>query len=323
MTDQKVLKAINQVFDKSPETVDKVDEGLIHETFKIGVEGEMYILQFSGKDDEKHSALGQCLKMYEMLERQIPVPEPVTREVQKVDGEKFTVVEKIEGETGEQNISPARTREAGKTLAKIHNFSDFVSEGWIKFSEEKDPEKLLENIEIIDFREKSLKRKKLSELEEKIETFNEKGLEDIAQKMTEFIENHGEKFPEEYEPVLIHDDYTPDNIIYDGEKLNGVIDLDYAFSGLDVRNIVKSANSFWMHDPGADRDIRENFYEGYRQERALPENFEALESFFRIETLVHLIGGLIEMDELGDEEIDFYRDEILSEISSSRDRLEK
>lgn len=320
---KQVQKAVKKTFEKSPKTVNKIDEGLIHETYTVEVNGDNFILQFSGKDEENHSALSQCLKMYELLQGTVPVPETVTKEVQEIDGRNFTVVKNVDGVSGEQNISPQKTREAGKTLAKIHGFTEFEEEGWIKFNGGKNPQELLDNLEIIEFREKNLKRKKLSELEEKIETFSKKGLEDVAEETRKFIEEHGDFFPEEYTPVLIHDDFTPDNIIYRKERLNGVIDLDYAFSGLEVRNIVKSANSFWMHDPGAERNIRNNFYEGYSEERSLPEDFDNLENFFRIETLVHLIGGLIELGELDKEEKDFYREEILEEVSKSKEKLAK
>ena len=317
-----VHEAVEKTFGKSPESVERIEEGLIHETFSVDFKGEEFIVQFSSKDEENHSALEQCLKMYELLQGTVPVPGTVTKKIQEIDGRKFTVVKNIDGASGEQNISPQKTREAGRKLAKIHDFKKFENEGWIKFNGGKNPQNLLENLEIIEFREESLKRKKLSELEEKIETFSEEGLEELAEETRKFIEEYGELFPEEYTPVLVHDDFTPDNIIYREETISGIIDFDYAYSGLDVRNIVKSANAFWMHDPGAERDIRQNFYEGYSEGRPLPEEFEKLEKFFRVETLVHLIGSMIELDELESDELDFYREEILNELEGARKVLE-
>lgn len=314
---EKTLQAVEKVFGKTPENVERIEEGLMHETYSLKVEGQEFILQFSGKDDQHHSALNHCLKMYELLEGTVPVPKPVTKEVLEIEGEQFIIVEKIPGISGEQNISPEKTRKAGKALAKTHNFTEFEKEGWIKFRGGKGPQKLLENIEIEAFKEQNLKEKKLKELEEKLETLDKIGLEQVAERTEKFIEEHREIFPTKFGSVLVHNDFTPDNVIYRDETISGIIDFDYAYSGLDARNIVKSANGFWMHDPGADRDIRKNFYDGYREVRSLPENFEELEKFFRIETLVHLIGSMIQLDELSDEELDFYRKEILKELEAS------
>lgn len=310
----KTAEAIEKTFGKRPEKIEKIEEGLIHETFDVEVDGENFILQFSGKDDEKHSALGQCLEMYELLRDTVPVPETVTEKVREIYGQEYIIVEKIEGKSGEKNISPEKTREAGKALAKIHNFTEFEREGWMKFDDPK-------NIEVFDFRERTLKRKQLSELEEKIETFRDEGLEEIAEKLEKFMKSYGKLFPEKFEAVIVHDDFTPDNIIYQDEEISGILDFDYAYSGLDIRDLVKSANGFWMHDPGADRDIRKNFYEGYKEVRTLHENFERLEKFFRVETLTHTIAGMIDLDELNEEELDFYREKILEELEASKEFL--
>ena len=110
------------------------------------------------------------------------------------------------------------------------------------------------------------------------------------------------------EPVTCVVD-IPDNTIYLDGEVNGIIDMDYAFSGLDTRNIVKSANSFWMHDPTKDWP-REKFYEGYSEERPLPENFEEIEELFRVETLVQLVASLIDMEVLTEDQVEFYEEKI-------------
>jgi hypothetical protein len=57
--EQKTGEAVKKTFGKTPEKIQKVEEGLIHETFTAKVDGEEYIFQFSGKDDENHSVLNQ------------------------------------------------------------------------------------------------------------------------------------------------------------------------------------------------------------------------------------------------------------------------
>jgi len=66
---EKTVLATEKIFDEKPEKVEKVEEGLMHETYSIKLNDQNFILQFSGKDDEEHSALNHCLRMYELLER--------------------------------------------------------------------------------------------------------------------------------------------------------------------------------------------------------------------------------------------------------------
>lgn len=300
-----IPKAVEQVFGEKPEKVEEISEGLKHETYTITVSGQEYILQFSGDEYDDHESLKQCLKMYEILSDTVKVPEAVTKEVKEIGGEKYTIVKKIEGESGEKNISPEKTRKAGRELAKIHNYTELDKEGWLEFTDE--------GLEIVKFEEGSLKQHYLAELEGKLQILRDEGLEKLAEKVENFIEERKDVWPEEYTPVICHDDFTPDNTIYLDGEVNGIIDMDYAFSGLDARNIVKAANSFWMHDPAKEWP-RQKFYQGYSEERPLPDNFEEMEEFFRIETLVQLVASLIDMDVLTEDQKEFYQDKIEEEL---------
>lgn len=294
--------------------MEKVEEGLKHDTYSFKLPGGEYVIQFSGDSYENHSSLRHCLKSYELFTETVPVPRAVTEEVQETDGREYIIVEKVPGKSGEKDVTPERVRNAARALAKIHGLTSFEHEGWIQFNDGKTPEEILEGLEIFRFRDRTLKRKKLGEMEEKLETFREEGLEELAEKAEEYIEENGELFPENFTATPVHTDFTPDNIIYQEENVAAVLDFDYLYSGLPVRDLVKSANGFWMHDPGADWNVRKKFYEAYSEVRELPENFGELEAFFRVETLVRLIAGMIELDELDEEETEFYRKEIMNEI---------
>ena len=84
----------------------------------------------------------------------------------------------------------------------------------------------------------------------------------------------------------------------------------------NFRNIVHSANAFWMHDPGADWNIRKIFYKGYKEEKEFDEDFYELEPIYRVQTLIELIAGMIKMDELNEEEIEFYEEKIVDMFDS-------
>jgi len=297
-------QAVKQTFGKKAEEIHEISEGLMHDTYRATVEGKDYIVQFSADGYDDHNSLRHCLDMCELLSDAVKVPQAVTKEVRKINGEKYIIVEKIEGRSGEKNISPEKTRRAGKELAKIHNYTTFEKEGWIQFNEE---------LEIVDFEEGSLKEKYLKQLEEKLQTLREEGLKELADEVENFVEERKNLFPENFKSVICHDDFTPDNTIFLDGKVNGIIDMDYAFSGLDTRNIIKSANAYWMHDPGKNWP-RQKFYQGYKEQRPLPENFDKLEEFFRIETLTQLVTGLIEINAATEKEIEFYRKQIRKEL---------
>lgn len=298
----KAEKAVKQVFDTEAQEISEISEGLKHETYQATVDGKDYIIQFSSDKYDDHASLKHCLNMYELLSDTVKVPHAVTKQVQEINGQKYTIVEKLDGQSGEKNISPEKTRKAGKELAKIHNYTTLEKEGWIEFTEK--------GLEVVEFEEGSLKQHYLTELEEKLEILREEGLEELADKVQKFIEERKEVWPEEFDAVICHDDFTPDNTIYLDGEVNGIIDMDYAFSGLDTRNIVKAANSFWMHDPGKEWP-REKFYEGYEEVRPLPDNFQEMEELFRVETLIQLVASLIDMGVLTEDQIEFYEEKLI------------
>lgn len=312
---QKISSAVEESLDQEIEAVEKTSEGLIHETYSIRVAGDDYIIQFSGASHEDHSALRHCLEMYRFLENSdIPVPEPVTEEPRKIHGEGYVIVEKLPGENMETDVDKQKIREAGKMLAKIHRVKSFPHEGWLEIKDG--------DTEVYSFDEGDLDGKKKKERDGKLKTFSENGMDDLAERAREFLENYSEIPVKDFEAVLCHDDFSPDNVIWQ-DGIKGVIDFDYAFSGSAERNMVKSANAFWMHDPGTDDELREVFYRGYQQEREVREDFEQLEAYYRVETLVWLISGMMELDELDESEKEFYAKEISGEIERSEEILGK
>lgn len=322
METEKTREAVRRTVGERPEEVEEIDEGLIHETYSVKVDGRELIVQFSG-DEEDSSSLEHNIRCYELFQDTVPVPEPLTEQVETLEGKKFIVVENLPGETAESDITPEKTLEAGKALAKIHDKASFPHEGWMDLKQEDStPEELLEGLELHRFEKGSLRRRKLDNMySKKIPTLRENGFE-VAEEVEGFLRENESLFPKEFTAVPVHIDFSPDNVLFQEEKLTGVIDFDYMYAGLDVRDLAKSANSFWMHNPDADWNIRQKFYKGYRKIRELPENFEELEAFFRIETLARLIASVIELDEMTEEEIEFYQGELKEELEKSKKKLE-
>lgn len=311
----KVSQAVNQVFGIEHDSVDEIEEGLISETFEVSVKDEDYIVQFS---DKKH--LETCLIGYEMFDSIIPVPDIVTENVKELEGENFVIVEKIAGGSAETDINPERVKEAGKALAKIQNLTEFPHEGNIKADKELDESVSPEDFSVERFEEESLKRRKLDDMyDDKIPILTENGFE-VADNIEEFLKSNESVFPTGFTATISHRDFSPDNIIYQGEEISGIIDFDFMIAGLDVRDLVKAANSFWIHDPDS-WDVRETLYEAYEEERKLPENFEELEAFFRIETMARLIASTIDLGEMTEDEKEFYRERLVEEFENAKEIL--
>ena len=320
MEREKAKKASKKVFGSKPESTERIEEGLINETFEVEVDGEAYVVQFSGDLDDS-SSIKNNLKFYELFKKTVPVPEVVTEEVQEVKGHDYTIVEKVPGNTAEKNINPEKTRKAGEKLSIIHNKTSFQNEGWMNLREEdKTPEELLEGLKIVGFDKGSLRRRKLDNMyDKKIPILREHSFGELADRIENFLKQYEELFPEDFTAVPVHMDFSPDNILYRKGEITGVIDFDYMYAGLDVRDLVKSANSFWMHEPGAEWNVREKFYEGYRENRELDDEFRTREAYFRIETLARLVASTIELDEMTEDEIEFYRKELEKELQRSKE----
>lgn len=150
----------------------------------------------------------------------------------------------------------------------------------------------------------------------------DEGWKELVEKSEKFREEYGKQLPEDIEPVFCPNDFSTDNIMVENGEITGVIDFDIAYAGHIQRDLVKSANAFWMIDPGPDTEIRENFYKGYRQEKELDESFQVKEPIYRVETLTQLAASLIEMDHFDEEEKEFYREQLTRIIEEAEKELE-
>lgn len=296
-----------------PFEVTAVEEGLLHETYVLDCDGSEYVLQFaSDADDDREDALRRGLNCYVVLrDSEVPVPAVVTEEVKEFDGRRYALVEKLSGETGERDVSPRRVRNAGRHLAKIHDATEFDSAGWIRF-EDRSPS-------VREFRDGGLKQRILRSVADSTSVLRDGGLE-TAGKAVERVFDRTDEFlpdelpPDDFRPVLCHDDYSPDNVLFRGDEVTGIVDFDRAYAGHDHRDLVKAANCFWMHDPCSDWDVRAAFYDGYREVNELDRAFKRHEPLYRLETLAGIVAGLLDIDELSDYEREFYAARILDAV---------
>ncbi|WP_132057718.1 phosphotransferase enzyme family protein [Halorussus amylolyticus] len=298
---------------ESPTEVTRVDAGLLHETYELDCAGGEYVLQFaSDADKDRRDSLRRGLNCYAALQNsEIPVPNLVTEKMTAFDGRKYALVEKLPGKTAERDVSPEKVLNAGRYLAKIHNVRHFETAGWIRFDGGYPS--------VRRFREGSLKRRIQRTVEESSGVLREGGLETAGTEVERLFDRSGGDLPEEFRPVLCHDDYSPDNVLFRDGEVTGVLDFDRAYSGHNQRDLVKAANCFWMHDPCSNWDVRAKLYEGYREVNDLDSSFDRNEPLYRVETLVEIVAGLLEMGELSEYERSFYSER----LSDTLERAEK
>ena len=303
-----IAPIVEQELGASPDLVERVEEGLLHETYELSCDGEEYILQFSSEDDdERIDALRRGLNCYVMLQdSKIPVPATVTEEMREFDGRRYSLVEKLLGKTGKLDISPQRVRNAGRYLAEIHDLRSFETPGWIRF-ENREPS-------VHAFREGSLRRWILRTIEETSNTLRGGGMETAGAAVESVFEREGAALPDDFTPVFCHDDFSPDNVLFRNGEVVGILDFDRAHASHAQRDLVKAANGFWMHDPGGEWNVRADFYEGYREVNELDSSFEANEPLYRVETLAWTVAGLLEQGEFSEYEKGFYTEKILESI---------
>ena len=271
--------------------IEEIHGGLMSHTFRVNTAGKTFILQISSETDPHE--LENCLRTFSFLSEEIPVPKPVTDGVQKYRDLHYTIVTELAGDTLQPNEE--LTRESGRLLAQIHDSRGFEEPGWIDWDDGKP--------EVVGFPDDSLRRRIEEVLKDWRQFFVSLDAGWLVEATNTALDNM-EKIPEDFQPVLVHHDFNPGNILVEDGEINGVLDFDYAHSSHSVRDIAKAANKFWIRG-----GRREDFYQGYREVRD-PELFEDTIDFYLLETFLDELGGMMDLDHISLEEAEEHRDEV-------------
>jgi Ser/Thr protein kinase RdoA (MazF antagonist) len=301
--DEDVAAIVARELGGPPDAVERVAEGLLQETYLVEQDGAGFVLQFAGGEEGDEDALRRGLHCYRLLaDEPVPVPDAVTGAVRSFDGRRYTLVERLPGSSIKDDPSPERARVAGSRLAAIHDAASFGTAGWLRFD---DAASDVPTPGVLPFPEGSQRARIGAEVDDAIERFRARCLDDADAAAERFHDRFLDDLPRAFEPVLCHGDYSPDNLLFDGDELTGVVDFDRAVAGHAWRDLAHAATAFWMHDPTAEWDVRGCVYDGYREARSL-DGFERVEPVYRVTTLVRVVGGMLALDELSDYERQFY-----------------
>jgi aminoglycoside phosphotransferase (APT) family kinase protein len=298
------LSEVNEVaereFGEQPDAVDEIVGGVMNKTLRLKYGEGSYILQVNGSTEahEMENNLN-CFQYFQ--DSKVPVPQTVTEEVREYDSSHYIIVEDFKTETLNEDITPEKTRDAGRYLAYIHNSQSFDKAGWWEWEDRKP--------KVIGFPDDSLKGRIEDNLEDNLEYFREEDIDWLVDVSERFLDEYIELIPTDFEAVFVHHDYNPGNILVEDGAIVGVLDFDYAHSSHGQRDLVKAANNFWIRG----NVDREHIYEGYREVRKLDESFNQNEPLYRLETLIDILKGFIEHDQITVEEAQEY-ESYISEI---------
>jgi len=258
-------------FTESPSTIKRIEGGLNSRTVQIEVENNSFIIQIT-ENSEPHE-LENCINCFEFLKiSEIPVPKVVSS-LKEIENSHYTIVEFVDGDNLGEDFTEKQTLNSGKMLAKIHNFQSFEKAGWISW-ENGEPE-------AEGFPEGSLRSRIEQLMIERLEFFEELDIEELAEVTEKFLQNHVEKVPKEFNPVFVHHDFNPGNILSEDEEITAILDFDYSHSSHAQRDLAKASNKFWLR--GGDR---ETLYRGYRKLREIDDSFEQHKLIYQLESLI-------------------------------------
>jgi len=292
----------------APDEVAQLDGGAIKESYVVTLGEERYVLQLD--DPEEAGSLRRCLGCYRLLrETSVPVPQLVASGEQA--GRTYGLVERLPGESAELDVSPERTMEAGDQLARIHESRTFEHAGELQVDG---------NAVTVEPFEGSHAERLNCKVGEWAASLRDAGLGAVVDDVERLLTERVSRLPEPENYVLCHGDFSPDNVLFEGSSVTGVVDFDVASAGPAAPDLSRAANAFWLHEPGADWDPRERLYAGYRDRRESPSGFDRWEPLYRVAAVARGVAGLEEHRGLSSEEISFYAEAAEAAVDRARTR---
>lgn len=297
MDEEQIIDIAEKELGETPDSIDEIIGGVMNNTLRLKYGEESFILQIN-KSTERHE-MENCLNCFQFFkDSKVPVPEIITEEVKEYESGLYVIVEDLKATTVNEDITESATKISGKYLAYIHDSKSFEKAGWWDW-ENGEPT-------VIGFPGDSLKSRIRNNLEDNLEFFREENIDWLAEVTERFLDSYIENVPTGFEPVFVHHDYNPGNILVENGEIKGILDFDYAHASHAQRDLVKAANNFWIR---GDVD-RKNIYEGYREVRKLDEFFKQNEPLYRLETLIDILKAMIEFDQMSIKEVKRYQPDI-------------
>ena len=282
-------KIIRKIYPKAKvNSINLYKKGMINKNYEIITSNpnKEFILRIYPKDGWKAKKENE---LYSLISKKIDIPIPkvyLIDDNRKIIEYTYLLLSKIDGE--ELNIAYKRTKNksliitAGEILGKIHtirmpNFGWITDKGvspsfskWTEFLEYDLNEKLSKLIKIRSFPK-----------------------EIISQSKNYFMKTQS-LLDVEDEPCLLHKDYHFSHILSDGNGITGIIDLEWAISGINELDITKSI--MWMFDKQP--EIEGYFLNGYKKMVRLSSSYAKRRNIYEFLILLSSISLAYEYNNL-------------------------
>jgi aminoglycoside phosphotransferase (APT) family kinase protein len=245
--------------DSRVSSIKRFRKGVINETYSLKVDGSSLVLRIYPKDFWK---IKKEKYLYELIREKTDVPVPKVIKT----GRNYILMSKVQGK--ELSIkNKDLVRKAGEYLAKIHSIK-FPYYGWIIKKRIKPKFRKWSDFINYDIKLKSRK------IPAKYDS--------LKKKVKEIIEDNRNLLNIKSKPCLLHKDYHSSHIIADKNKINGIIDIEWAMSGHNEFEVAKSC--FWMFDKKP--ELEKIFLQGYRKYGKLSKDFNERKKLYKIIVLL-------------------------------------
>lgn len=243
----------------SVSSIKRFRKGVINETYEVKVDGKSLVLRIYPRDFWK---IKKEKYLYGLIRKKTDVPVPKVIK----SGKNYLLMTKIE-EKGLSLKNKILVGKAGELLAKLHSIK-FPYYGWIINKEIKP--KFRNWLDFVNY-DINLKFRKIP-----------KKFSALKNKTKDIINNNKDLLNIKSEPCLLHKDYHSSHIIVNNNKINGIIDLEWAMSGHNELDIAKSC--LWMFEKNS--KLERIFLKGYKKYGKITKEFNKRKKLYKLIVLL-------------------------------------
>lgn len=260
-------------------------DGASHETFSAESESYSLIVKLCDNDwsglpsFEKGFQIEAPVLQKVQQKSEIPVPKVYAYDNSKSEFEvEYIVMERIEGSSMYEHFNHPENNQNikryGELLAELHNSFQFNDSGGLKETNDElkvEPQSWSSMFEEMIW--------KLTSHLEKIEAY------DFRDRVRELVKEN-KALLKSRESTLVHQEFSPRNLIGDDRDINAVIDWERSISGDPELDLAISEKHLLQKEDGTletrenSEEIRKMFYEAYKSKRELSSNYSLRKNLY-------------------------------------------
>ncbi|MFC6733973.1 MULTISPECIES: phosphotransferase family protein [unclassified Haladaptatus] len=285
--------AVEQV---AQETFPGADSVVVHEdsmagdggvtyTFTIPETDARYVAKFAPDDA---TSLVKGAGMYRALAKVARLPVPAVYAVERdpsVVDVPYSIVEYVPGDeltsisqfkSFSRDTKRTLVREMGRTLGLLHSETRFDYYGDVAVSQAGN---LRVDSGVTDWRNYYRE-----EYTSNLDDGSGSPVDDLAERATDCFADAAADIEPDTGPVLLHGDFTPDNLIFEDNRVRAVLDWEHATAGCRAKEAweVEEAIVNLFTSERVRADLREALWSGYAETASVTENFRAMKDLFAI-----------------------------------------